>query len=67
MTKNAKKELLQAVRARYLKANKAGKERILDEFVASTGYHRKYAIKLLNHGPKPIGIQKKGRPEALPG
>jgi len=67
MTKNAKKELLQAVRARYLKANKAGKERILDEFVASTGYHRKYAIKLLNHGPKPIGIQKKGRPKLYQG
>jgi len=67
MTKNAKKELLQAVRARYLKANKSGKERILDEFVASTGYHRKYAIKLLNHGPKPIGIRKKGRPKLYQG
>lgn len=67
MTKNAKKELLQAVRARYLKANKAGKERILDEFVASTGYHRKYAIKLLNHRPKPRGFRKKGRPKLYQG
>src|SRR3972149_5341162 len=67
MTKNAKKELLQAVRARYLKANKSGKERILDEFVASTGYHRKYAIKLLNHSPKPRGFRKKGRPKLYQG
>src|SRR3989337_3386770 len=67
MTKNAKKELLQAVRARYLKANKSGKERILDEFVASTGYHRKYAIKLLNHSPKPRGFRKKGRPKLCQG
>lgn len=67
MTKNAKKELLQAVRARYLKANKAAKERMLDEFIASTGYHRKYAIKLLNHGPKPRGYRKRGRPKLYQG
>src|SRR5439155_16647027 len=26
---------------------------ILDEFVAATGYHRKYALRLLNHVPDP--------------
>jgi hypothetical protein len=31
----------------------------LDEFVAATGYHRKYAIQLLNHPPKrPAGLRQ---------
>ena len=50
MTKTSKRELLQAIRPRYLRASKADKGRILDKFVATTGYHRKYAIRLLNHG-----------------
>jgi len=50
MTKTSKRELLQAIRPRYLRASKADKGRILDEFVATTGYHRKYAIRLLSHG-----------------
>jgi len=51
MTKNGKRELLEAVRPRYLRASKAEKGRILNEFVATTGYHRKYAVRLLRHGP----------------
>jgi hypothetical protein len=53
MTPAAKRELLKALRPRYLKASKAEKSRILDEFVAATGYHRKYAIHLLKNGPPP--------------
>lgn len=53
MTPQAKRELLAALRPRYLKARKAVKGRILDEFVAATGYHRKYAIHLLKKGPPP--------------
>jgi hypothetical protein len=53
MTKASKRELLLAIRLRYLRANKVVKGRILDEFVAATGYHRKYAIRLLRHGPLP--------------
>lgn len=53
MTLQAKRELLAAVRPRYRKAHKAEKSRILDEFVANTGYHRKHAIRLLKHGPPP--------------
>jgi hypothetical protein len=53
MTLAAKRELLKALRPRYLKASKAEKGRILDEFVAATGYHRKYAIHLLKNGPPP--------------
>ena len=61
MSQQSKRELLQVVRPRYLKANRAGKGAILDEFVAATGYHRKYAIRLLKHGPGPRGRKKKGR------
>ena len=43
MTKTGKRELLEAIRPRYLQAGKADKCRILDEFVTTTGYHRKYA------------------------
>ena len=62
MTKIGKRELLEAIRPRYLQASKAEKGRILDEFVATTGYHRKYAIRLLRHGPprRPAG-RRRGR------
>jgi hypothetical protein len=53
MTKASKRELVLAIRLRYVRASKAEKGRILDEFVATTGYHRKYAIWLLRHGPPP--------------
>jgi hypothetical protein len=45
MSQQSKRELLQAIRPSYLKANKAGKTKSLDEFVDATGYHRKYAIR----------------------
>ncbi len=51
MTREAKRELLKVIRPRYLKASKAEKGRMLDEFVAATGYNRKYAIHLLKNGP----------------
>jgi len=35
----------------------------LNEFVASTGYHRKYALQLLNHPPQPLARHVK-RPRA---
>lgn len=61
MTNKGKRELLKAVRPRYLKADKAQKGRILDEFSAATGYHRKYAIRLLVHGPPSLTTKKLGR------
>ena len=50
MTPKGRRELLRAVRPRYVKASRADESRILDEFVTSTEYHRKYAIRLLRHG-----------------
>jgi len=61
MSQGSKRELVAAIRPRYLKANKAGKEQILNELIATTGYHRKSAIRVLKHGPKPKGLKKPGR------
>jgi hypothetical protein len=49
MSLKARQELLGATTKRYQKASKSEKKIILDEFIAATGYHRKYAIYLLNH------------------
>jgi hypothetical protein len=51
MTGKSKRELVLALRPSYRRANKVEKGRILDQFVLATGYHRKYAIRLLKHGP----------------
>jgi hypothetical protein len=49
MSLKSKRELLEVVRPRYLKANKAEKQKILDEFTNATGYHRKHAIRVLKN------------------
>jgi len=61
MSKRSKRELTEEIQPRYLKAAKTEKARILDEFTAATGYHRKYANKLLKHGLKRKGYKKVGR------
>lgn len=61
MSQQSKRELLEAIHPRYLKANKAEKSKIIDEFVAATGYHRKYAIRVLKHGPRRSKGKRKGR------
>ena len=47
ISKQTKAELLAALRARYQRAPKADKTKVLDEFVAVAGCHRKHAIRLL--------------------
>jgi len=61
MSQRSKRELFAEVQPRYLKASKAEKQKILDEFTASTGYHRKYAIRILKHGYKRGPHKPKGR------
>jgi len=61
MSHRSKREMIESIWPRYLKANKATKTQILDEFIATTGYHRKYALRVLKHGPKPKGYKKIGR------
>jgi hypothetical protein len=58
----SKHELVAAQRLRYLQAGRVEKGKILDEFVAATGYHRKRAITLLRHGPPGPRAGHGGRP-----
>jgi len=67
MSKRSKQELTKEIHPRYLKAGKTEKIKILDEFTAATGYHRKYAIKLLKHGLKRKGNRKAGRKKVYQG
>jgi hypothetical protein len=53
MSFQSKRELLAQVAPRYQQASHAQKSIILDEFVAATGYARKYAIRLLTCPPLP--------------
>ena len=47
ISKMAKQELLATVRDRYRASSKRKKSRVLDEFIAVTGRHRKRGIRLL--------------------
>jgi hypothetical protein len=42
-----RRELIEAVAARYRAADRSEKKEILDEFVKVTGFHRKHAIRAL--------------------
>ena len=59
MSQQSRRELLAVVVPRYRAAQGRDRKRILDEFVGSLGYHRKYALHLLNHPPKAPPPHKK--------
>ena len=59
MDMQAKHQLTISVLPRYLRANKEGKKRILDEYCANTGYHRKHAIRKLKEYQFTHGIRWK--------
>jgi hypothetical protein len=46
----ARDELVAAIAARYAQGDRAERGRILDEFTAVTGFHRKHAMRLLRAG-----------------
>lgn len=50
MSLRSKRELFEAVKGRYHRADKSGRGSILTEFSANAGITRKYAIRLLNSG-----------------
>ena len=54
MAQRSKQEYVQSIHPRYQQASRAEKRVILDEFTKVCGYHRKYAIGLLNR-PLPAG------------
>ena len=58
MSLNSKRELVEVVRPRYLKARKGEKQKILDEFTKATGYHRKHAIRVLKNRVSKSGRRK---------
>jgi hypothetical protein len=61
MGKHERRAYLEAIRGRYRKASRAGKTRILDEFCAVCGYHRKYAIRLLGRKKPASTPRRAGR------
>ncbi len=67
MSLASRRELLAVVAPRYRTAPRAERVRILEEFVASTGYHRKYALTLLNHPVTQASVRKpRTRPRQYP-
>jgi len=66
MGKNERQAYLKAIRARYRRVSKKAKARILDEFCAVCGYHRKYAIRLLNQRRRTQRRRRPGRKPIYP-
>ena len=65
MSLKSKRELLEVLRPRYLKANKVEKQKMLDEFTAATGYHQKNEIRALKN-QRQVQNHFKGKPKTYP-
>ena len=64
MKTTSRRDYLQKIYQRYRRARKDQKQHILDEFCTNCGYHRKYAIRLLNGAPpetQPERVQRRRR------
>ena len=64
MSLSAKRESLTRIHGRYQRAGRPHKTRILDEFCATCGYHRKAALRLLNR-PRPTTPPKRSGPKII--
>lgn len=62
MSLSAKRESLARIHGRYQRAGRPHRSRILDEFCATCGYHRKAALRLL-HRPLPTAPPKRPGPQ----
>jgi hypothetical protein len=62
MSLSAKREALACIHGRYQRAGRPHKTRILDEFCATCGYHRKAALRLLNR-PLPTAPPQRPGPK----
>lgn len=63
MTRGSVRDYAAAMRGRYRKAGKKQKGVLLEEFCAVSGYHRKAAIRLLNHDGTLASGGRTGRPK----
>ena len=61
----AKQELLVTVRERYRNSSKKDKGRILDEFIAVTGHHRKHGIRLLSQLDEDDQVPRRARGQRI--
>lgn len=59
LTKTARQELVQAVRARYAAGSRDTKSGIVEVFASVSGYHRKSAIRILNGAAYPEEAQRR--------
>lgn len=59
MTQQSKSEYYETIKARYLRADKTEKSKILDEYCKNCGFNRKYAIRKLTSKAKVKGPKKK--------
>ena len=62
MSVKSRRELMESLGNRYRSGSRPEKRRILDEFVAVTGYHRKHAIRLLKLGKVEPASNARARP-----
>lgn len=63
ITGGARQELVQVLHDRYKGGTRSEKSRILSEFVAVSGYHRKHAIRVLAGAENPVeGAVRASRP-----
>jgi hypothetical protein len=62
VTRRSIVEYTEAIRGRYFRAGKKAKTEILNEFVATTGMHRKAVIRSMNGRGRSSGKKKRGRP-----
>src|SRR5580698_2564939 len=69
MSLSSKKEYLRRIHGRYQRAGRRYKSKILDEFCAVCGYHRKFALRLLNRAWKrrrgQAGVRRQYDPDKL--
>lgn len=63
MSLSAKRESLARIHGRYQRAGRPHKRRILDEFCATCGYHRKSALRLLNRSLAPPRARRRPGPK----
>lgn len=61
MSLQARKELLHSFRERYRASSWKDRVKLVDGFIAATGYDRKYALKLLNREEQAPRIQQRTR------